>query len=316
MPLAAIADVEGLLRCPKCRGALVLDPKPHCLACAQDFPRVMDQPILIDFEHSIFGPDDFNREPQPASKGSGIGRFLDRLTYGKSRATIDNFHRFVRALSGPLVLVIGGGTRGGGTEPLYEGAEVVGTDVYASANTILVCDGHSLPFADASFDGVVIQAVLEHVLDPGGVVAEIHRVLKPGGIVYAETPFMQQVHEGAYDFTRFTHSGHRWLFRRFAEIDSGLGAGPGVGLLWAIRYWLRGLGAPSSVQALLTAPFFWVRLLDRFARRDMALDAASGVFFLGARAEGEIGESEMVGYYRTRDAVSRIAPAGEAESRS
>jgi len=57
------------------------------------------------------------------------------------------------------------------------------------------------------FDAVWIQAVLEHVLDPVRVVAEIHRVLRPGGLVYSEIPFMQEVHEGAYDFTRFRLSG-------------------------------------------------------------------------------------------------------------
>ena len=34
-----------------------------------------------------------------------------------------------------------------------------------------------------SFDGVMIQAVLEHVLEPTRVVAEIHRVLKPDGLL-------------------------------------------------------------------------------------------------------------------------------------
>jgi hypothetical protein len=32
---------------------------------------------------------------------------------------------------------------------------------------------------------------------------------------------MQQVHERAYDFSRFTQSGHRWLFKRFSEINAG-----------------------------------------------------------------------------------------------
>ena len=39
--------------------------------------------------------------------------------------------------------------------------------------------------------------------------------------MYAETPFMQQVHEGAYDFTRFTVLGHRCLFKYFEKNDSG-----------------------------------------------------------------------------------------------
>jgi len=82
--------------------------------------------------------------------------------------------------------------------------------------------------ASASVDGVLIQAVLEHVLDPAQVVGEIHRVLRPDGLVYAETPFLQQVHAGPNDFTRFTSSGHRYLFRAFAEIAAGPVAGPGA----------------------------------------------------------------------------------------
>ena len=70
-------------------------------------------------------------------------------------------------------------------------------------------------------DAVICQAVLEHVLEPASAVSEIHRVLRRDGLVYAETPFMQQVHERAYDFSRFTQSGHRWLFRRFSEISAG-----------------------------------------------------------------------------------------------
>src|SRR5207237_664581 len=35
---------------------------------------------------------------------------------------------------------------------------------------------------------------------------------EPLVLVLGDTPFMQQVHEGAYDFTRFALSGHRWLF--------------------------------------------------------------------------------------------------------
>jgi hypothetical protein len=88
---------------------------------------------------------------------------------------------------------------------------------------------------------------LEHVLDPSAVVAEIHRVLKPDGYVYAETPFMQQVHERAYDFSRFTRSGHRWLFRQFDEIDAGPITGPATAFLWSMRYLLRALGAGENL---------------------------------------------------------------------
>ncbi|MEZ5361501.1 MAG: class I SAM-dependent methyltransferase [Bryobacterales bacterium] len=66
----------------------------------------------------------------------------------------------------------------------------------------MLCDAQRIPFADATFDAVVAQAMLEHVADPVRAVGEIWRVLKPG-LVYSETPFLQQVHAGPYDFTRY-----------------------------------------------------------------------------------------------------------------
>ena len=97
----------------------------------------------------------------------------------------------------PRVLVIGGGRLGDGMDVLSDDPtiDLIETDIYHSSRTDLLCDGHSLPFRDESIDGVIVQAVLEHVRAPSVVVEEIHRVLRPGGLVYAETPFMQQVHE-------------------------------------------------------------------------------------------------------------------------
>jgi hypothetical protein len=60
-----------------------------------------------------------------------------------------------------------------------------------------------------------------------------------GGVVYAKTPFMQQVHECAFDFTRFTEVGHRRLFRRFDDIDRGVAVDPASALLWAAGYFAR-----------------------------------------------------------------------------
>jgi SAM-dependent methyltransferase len=201
-----------------------------------------------------------------------------------------------------VVLVIGGGAIGAGADALYanRNVEVVGTDVYASPNTNVVADGHFLPFRDAVFDGVWIQAVLEHVLEPSAVVAEIHRVLKPNGVVYADTPFIQQVHEEAYDFTRFTLSGHRWLFRRFEEIDSGAVGGAGKALVWSLRYVALSLGLGTRLATLAALPFFWLRFIDRFARPGPKSDAASGVFFFGRRSDGELTAKDMLHYYASK----------------
>ena len=46
----------------------------------------------------------------------------------------------------------------------------------------------ALPFRDAAFDVVISAHVLEHVVRPGAVFAELARVLKPGGRLLALTP--------------------------------------------------------------------------------------------------------------------------------
>ena len=265
------------------------------------------QPALIDFATSIF-----ERGSYEGNNGSAlqrdisrrsIGSRLHRFTFGGNPVAVSNCMTFIGLLKResrrPVVLVIGGGTIGLGAEELYrdESIELVGTDVYASPHTVVVADAHRLPFEDGVFDGVWVQAVLEHVLEPATVVAELHRVLRPEGLVYAETPFMQQVHEQAYDFSRFTQSGHRWLFRRFSEINAGAVGGAGVALAWSIRYFSRALGAGNRLSRLIVLPFFWIRYLDAFGRGRAAADAASGFFFLGRRSEQAMDPHAMPEYY-------------------
>jgi SAM-dependent methyltransferase len=125
-----------------------------------------------------------------------VGSRLHRFGFGGNPVAASNCTKFIDLLQQgsewPIVLVIGGGTIGSGADELYNdrSIELVGTDVYASPHTALVADAHKLPFEDGVFDGVWVQAVLEHVLEPATAVAEIYRVLRREGLVYAETPFM------------------------------------------------------------------------------------------------------------------------------
>ena len=159
-------------------------------------------------------------------------------------------------------------------------------------------DAHHIAPSDSSFDVVVIQAVLEHVIEPQRVVDEIWRVLRPRGIVYSETPFMQQVHEGAFDFTRFSDSGHRFLFRKFSLIDSDASGGPGRQFTWSLDYLVRGLFRSRTAGKVAKLLFFWVQYLDRFIPPRYAVDGASGVYFLGAKSEKEIQPREIIRYYK------------------
>ena len=301
------------VHCPRCAARLRnIDAQPFCsnASCEYStggFPVVGKQPVLIDFAASIF-----ERAMYRGGNGSVFHRDLSRssirsrlhhFTFGGNSVAESNCARFIEILKQeadrPVVLVIGGGVIGAGAEELYhdDALELIGTDVYASPHTTLVADAHRLPFEDGVFDGVWVQAVLEHVLEPATVVAEIHRVLRRKGLVYAETPFMQQVHERAYDFSRFTQSGHRWLFKQFAEISAGRIGGAGVALVWSIRYFARALGAGDKLSRLISLPFFWIRLFDPLTRGRAGADAGSGFFFLGRRAEQSIDPHTMPAYY-------------------
>ena len=302
-----------MLLCPLCRAEVSVTAdrafctNDECIYADHEFPMVGDQPVLIDFHDSIF-----LRSNYAKGNGSPIARDLSRVRL-RSRlhrlvdggnpvaaGNCDLFITLIKAQSArPRVLVIGGGSIGKGAERLYDDPdiELTGTDVYASPWTSLLCDAHKLPFESNSFDGIWVQAVLEHVLDPHVVVAEIHRVLRAGGLVYAETPFMQQVHERAYDFTRFTLSGHRWLFRRFEEINAGPVTGPGVAFLWSMRYLLRALGAGEKISRLIPLLFVWIRFLDRIRQPKMTADAAGGVYFLGRRSDAVLPATSMISYY-------------------
>lgn len=311
---------SSILCCPRCLSPLEIGGDTcictdvNCLygSSGNSFPMVGAQPVLIDFEASIFDRSEFRDCPVPHPPGGAVlgskgrqraKRLLSRILRGENisaRKTCKLFLAETKATAPhPKILVIGGGTVGSGSEALHQDADVklVCTDVFASSITAIVCDGHQLPFADESFEGIWIQAVLEHVLDPNLVVAQIHRVLKSGGVVYAGTPFMQQVHMDAFDFTRFTLSGHRWLFRHFEQIDAGVSGGAGVATIWSIRYLARALGAGPTLAGAIAAPFFWLRFLDRFTRPSVNADAASGVYFLGRKSTGSLSPKDMPDYY-------------------
>ena len=315
MTALTLADVRQFLACPHCQAPLVGEPPSElrcgsasCVLSREPFPAVAGQPALIDFESSIVTREGLGAragESQVVRHGRGgpLGP-IRRLATPANRVAERHADRLLVDLAGngprPTLLVVGGGTVGNGADALYASPAigVLGFDVYASPHTAFVADGHAIPLADASMDAAWVQAVLEHVLDPARVVAEIHRVLRPGGLVYAETPFLQAVHEGPWDFTRFTESGHRWLFRAFDRLDSGVVAGPGLVFSWAADHLMRGWTRSRFAGQLARLATAWAAAFDRTVPERLAVDGASCVFFYGRRSERVLAPHEIVAHYR------------------
>lgn len=272
------------------------------------FQMVGTQPVLVDATSSILSPrlivEAQGGSPIPRRKQGYMDRILSALRLNTAFATRRNSLLFLAALrsrstSRPRVLIIGGGARGAGTEQLYSSSDIdlLSFDIYATSDTQFIADAHRIPLKDGSIDGVWIQAVLEHVVEPHVVASEIHRVLSDGGLVYSEIPFMQQVHEGAYDFTRFTLSGHRYLFRDFAVVDAGPHGGAGSQLNWSVDHFARSLFRSRFAGRLLKLLSIWLVWFDLVASRSHTVDAAFGTYVLGSKSSRRISHREIVSFY-------------------
>jgi SAM-dependent methyltransferase len=311
--------VQRLLRCPICEAKLELYFEGYACKnpqCNFVFPIINGIPILIDEGCSLFLIEDFVNLHDTTfySPQNRFEQTLRQIIPDISRNIKgrENYAKLAKLLlsksNTPRVLVIGASILGAGMEALiaHQSIDLVESDVSFGPRTTLICDAHSIPFKNNSFDGVIVQAVLEHVVDPQRCVEEIHRVLKEGGIVYAETPFMQQVHGGRYDFTRFSHLGHRRLFRNFDEIDSGPVCGPGMALAWSYKYFLLSFTTSGFLRRLIGVfarlTSFYLTYLDYFLiNKTGTLDAASAYYFLGRKSNRILPDKELVKLYKGLD---------------
>ncbi len=313
--LVEFETIQDLLRCPRTGRPLVrtgdiYEPVGDFEGMTSNisYGLVRGQPLLVDFTTSILREPDIykggGRSCIPRSQsllGTAIKNYLlrPRAKENASRIAKEFVLQLKDRMKRPKVLMVGGGSKGIGTDIFYDDSEIdlICFDVYASSLTQFIADAHQIPLEEASVDGVWIQYVLEHVLDPWRAVSEIYRVLKNDGMVYAETAFMQQVHEGAYDFTRFTHSGHRWLFRHFEELDSGVAMGPGIGLLWTLEHLARGILRSRALGKAAKLAFFWLQYIDVFMPASSKIDNASSVYFMGQKTREPLQPRDLTNYY-------------------
>ena len=302
--------INGLqhLRCPVCKSNQLVPSADlselHCAACNTSFPVSHGRPVLLKPGNDVFSIDDYRNAGKAIPKKPGISAPSPSVNLSGKRI-LANLQQLLAEMPNAIVLVVGGGRqREWLNQQLGEGktVKVIYSDIDIHSDVDLFCDGHDLPFQDSVFDAVVTTAVLEHVLYPERVVEEIHRVLKTGGLLYSEIPFMQQVHEGAYDFTRYTLSGHRRLLNGFEQIEAGMVAGPGTSLVWAIENFILAFFSRPLLRKVAKGAarlfFFWIKYFDYpLAKKSQAMDGASCTFFFGRKINGQVPDAAIIQGY-------------------
>jgi ubiquinone/menaquinone biosynthesis C-methylase UbiE len=121
-----------------------------------------------------------------------IAPFYARLTYSKTNI----LHEVAALPAKGRLLDVGGGTGRVSSAILNLVDEVVIADVSFGmlqeahrAALRPVCGGsESLPFADNSFERVIMVDALHHVIDQAESAREMFRLLKPGGLLVIEEP--------------------------------------------------------------------------------------------------------------------------------
>jgi SAM-dependent methyltransferase len=262
--------------------------------------------VLLDSTTSVFDADSVIASTGTETERHGLRRLVPSLSLnpGAPGRYQELRRRVLERAGDQRVLVIGAGEGGVGIANMTDARiTIVASDVAVGPSTDICLDAHRIPFADDTFDAIVAQAVLEHVASPPDCTREMARVLKPGGLVYAETPFMQQVHMGGHDFSRYTLVGHRRLFREFEELSSGVAVGPGSALAWALVYFILSFSTSKRsrqlLNALASASFFWLKYFDRVLNeRTAARDAACGVYFMGSLSSATMSDLDVVETYR------------------
>lgn len=247
--------LRGKLACPDCRTPLDVGStatEHECSGCGR---RVWVREDRYDFGGLTVEEEksDWLNDAKAKAKRR-LGRFYPLAMQALAPVYGDSgIDAFLRTFGdGALVCDLGCGTRN-------RAGIVVGVDGYPYEGVSVVCNLEKLPFADDSVDGIISEAVLEHVPNPAAHVAEMRRVLRRGGRVLCYFPFMAAFHASPHDYSRLTRPGLRQLFDGWQVDAMKVAGGPTSGLLWTFQEWLAMVGSFGSERLYrLLVPLTWV----------------------------------------------------------
>src|ERR1043166_587794 len=133
-------------------------------------PRELSERELHEYVAAVEGHD---------SQVTGIVGYFYRMYRAEVLARVDG-------VAGKDILEVGCGEGmmfdGTAMSPVQMDVSITRVSRASGKCRFLLCaDGYDLPFRDASFEVVLLIAVLEHTREPRRILAEARRVLKPGG---------------------------------------------------------------------------------------------------------------------------------------
>lgn len=155
----------------------------RCGGCGMIFPHPMPVPVGGVEQHYSIEPGDYfqhhDLEEKLAAGRAMLARAED-LTGGKGRVLDIGAGRgeFLRAAREAGWSVVG-------IEPSPSFAEHAAKHSRAEIRNTPV---EQCNFDDASFDAVILGAVLEHLYNPDETIKEIARILRPGGALFVDVP--------------------------------------------------------------------------------------------------------------------------------
>lgn len=184
----ASRDAWVLKACAAC-GCVYLENPPTYEALEEEFA----------WEKTSAQEETRRRTRRPAAKAISTAWKAFRQKVLKRDKLMDLVPRFI---PGGKVLDIGCG--GGGTLARLPGDHYIPHGIEISKQLALTADAHARPrgghvvqasaldgartFEEATFDGVLMSAFLEHEVQPGPLLQALHRILKPGGCVIIKVP--------------------------------------------------------------------------------------------------------------------------------
>jgi ubiquinone/menaquinone biosynthesis C-methylase UbiE len=212
---ASIATTERV--CPACNGTLV---ERSCLGCGRSFLEVAGLPDLrVESDRFLDLPGERDKASRLARLAEGLDLKGLAEAYYAMTPDVDLERRKLylshilnaeargSALASLLprsgkILEVGCGTGGLLAAGAKLGIDIEGVDIalrwlvvarrrlddLGLSVPLVAASGDRLPYADASFDAVVADSLLEHLDDPASAVKEWARVLRPGGTLLVWSP--------------------------------------------------------------------------------------------------------------------------------